>query len=69
MLAAGAPVDYEAGASLVPLAPAVMQRHTQMVHYLIEPLDAGADVRYKNSAGLTALHCLLARPAASAEAV
>jgi ankyrin repeat protein len=41
MLAAGAPVDYEADASLVPLARAVMQRHTQMVQYLIEQ---GADV-------------------------
>jgi ankyrin repeat protein len=121
MLSAGAPVDYEAGASLVPLARAVMQRHTQMVHYLIEQgadvnktfpvccgdkqnasvaleqaslmssvwsctdndivsrpvstavlqalLDAGADVRYKNSAGVTALHCLLARPAACVEAI
>ena len=121
MLAAGAPVDYEAGASLVPLARAVMQRHTQMVHYLIEQgadvnrafpvcymieqrasvaleqaslrssvysctdnailarpvsaavlqalLEAGADVHYTNSDGVTALHCLLARPAACVEAI
>jgi ankyrin repeat protein len=121
MLAAGAPVDYEAGASLVPLARAVMQRHTQMVHYLIEQgadvnrafpvccedtqnasvaleqaslrssvwsctdsaivarpvstavlqvlLDAGADVRYTNSEGVTALQCLLALPAAPVEAI
>jgi uncharacterized protein len=41
MLAAGAPVDYTVGESIVALGRAIMQRHTKMVKYLI---GQGADV-------------------------
>jgi ankyrin repeat protein len=41
MLAAGAPIDYTVGDSIIALGRAVMQRHTKMVKYLLEQ---GADV-------------------------
>jgi uncharacterized protein len=41
MLAAGAPIDYTIGESIVALGRAIMQRHTKMVKFLIEQ---GADV-------------------------